>query len=311
MEKSVSLGKKVLRIFPRQTKATPDDAFTRIGCNPGLFDNQGMVDEIHISVSFSWDIPKAEILEKRWKHIAPVKLGGPALGTRGGEFIPGFYVKPGYVITSRGCPNKCWFCSVWKRDGTIRELPIREGWNVLDDNLLACSENHIRAVFSMLKKQPQKALFTGGIEAKRLKTWHVDLLTDLKPLRFFCAYDTPDDYEPLVVAGRLFKKAGFSKTTACCYVLCGFPKDTESQADKRLRRVWEAGFYPYAMIWRDKTGVRQQNWIRFNSAWSQPACVARMLKDSTRPFEFSKEQKDRNGLKQGTLHIGETNEKSN
>jgi hypothetical protein len=65
------------------------------------------------------------------------------------------------------------------------------------------------------------------------------------------------------------------------------------------------------MIWRDKTGVRQQNWIRFNSAWSQPACVARMLRDSTRPFEFLKEQKDRNGFQQ-TLNIGgKKNEKSN
>ena len=48
------------------------------------------------------------------------------------------YMKPGYVITSRGCPNRCWFCAVPKREGyQLRELPVTDGWIVADDNLLA------------------------------------------------------------------------------------------------------------------------------------------------------------------------------
>jgi hypothetical protein len=79
-------------------------------------------------------------------------------------------LKKGYVITSRGCPNRCWFCSVWRREGeVIRELPVTDGWNVLDDNLLVCSENHIRAVFAMLARQRRMPLFTGGLEAAWLK----------------------------------------------------------------------------------------------------------------------------------------------
>ena len=77
--------------------------------------------------------------------------------------MPGLYLKHGYTITSRGCHNNCWFCSVPKREGALRELPINDGWNILDDNLLACSENHIRAVFEMLKRQKHKPEFTGGI----------------------------------------------------------------------------------------------------------------------------------------------------
>ena len=30
-------------------------------------------------------------------------------------------------------------------------LPIQDGWNVLDDNLLACPEHHVRSVFGMLQ----------------------------------------------------------------------------------------------------------------------------------------------------------------
>ena len=40
----------------------------------------------------------------------------------GGDFVPGRYLAPGYVITSRGCPNRCWFCSVWRREGALREF---------------------------------------------------------------------------------------------------------------------------------------------------------------------------------------------
>jgi hypothetical protein len=35
--------------------------------------------------------------------VAPVKVGGPAFSAPGGDFIPGRYMKRGYVITSRGC----------------------------------------------------------------------------------------------------------------------------------------------------------------------------------------------------------------
>jgi DNA topoisomerase-3 len=47
---------------------------------------------------------------------------------------------------------------------------------------------------------------TGGLESKLLKAWHVDLLREVKPKRMYFAYDTPDDYEPLLQAGRLLRE---------------------------------------------------------------------------------------------------------
>ena len=143
---------RILRVFPRRTMATPDDGMVRIGY-PDLFSPK--CDEIHISVTFTYDIPEAEKMAEAWRSIAPVKMGGPALNDKGNGFIPGQYLKTGYVITSRGCPNKCWFCSVWKREPILKELKIQSGWNVMDDNLLACSDDHINAVFTMLKKLQQ------------------------------------------------------------------------------------------------------------------------------------------------------------
>jgi hypothetical protein len=163
-----------------------------------------------------------------------------------------------------------------KREGGLRELPVTEGFNVLDDNLLACSEQHIRKVFDMLKRQKQKPLFTGGLEAKRLKPWHVGLLTEVKAQRMYFAYDTADDLEPLVAAGKLLNEAGITRRSRkpSCYVLIGYRGDTFDAAEKRLREAWEAGFFPFAMLYRSTGGETEQSWRKFQREWVRPALVA-------------------------------------
>jgi hypothetical protein len=138
---------KIARIFPRRTKYSPDDANAYFG-PPTLI--TPFYEEAHISVLFTWDLQKAKDLAVQWrKHAQKVRIGGPAVGDRGGKFIPGQYVKHGVVITHRGCCNHCWFCDVWQREGNIRELPITPGYITFDSNLFACSKSHIAAVFDM------------------------------------------------------------------------------------------------------------------------------------------------------------------
>jgi hypothetical protein len=228
-------------------------------------------------VAFSWDLPAAERLYKEWGRIAPVEIGGPALNQRGEEFVPGLFLKEGYVITSRGCHNRCWFCSVWKREGdTIRELPVTEGHNILDDNLLACSEAHIREVFTMLARQNKRPIFSGGLEARKLKKWHVEELLKLKPKQMFFAYDAPDDREPLFEAGELLLENGFTRPgqNLRAYVLCGFPGDTIDAAEKRFTETMRAGFLPFAMLYRGRGGERDPDWIKFTWPWMRPAAIS-------------------------------------
>jgi len=266
---------RIIRVFPRKTKATPDDDLVRIGKGPDLFDE---ADQIHISVAFSWDLPLAEKLAREWRGVAPVKMGGPALNERGGDFVPGMYLKPGYVITSRGCPNRCWFCSVPKREGgEIRELPITEGHNVLDDNLLACSTEHIWKVFAMLERQKEPVEFTGGLEAARITNWVAGGLTTLRIKQMFFAYDTPNDLEPLQIAGRILQGYGFKihpySHALRCFVLCGYPKDKISDAEKRMEQTKQAGFTPMAMLWKDETGKQDKEWRKFQREWARPAII--------------------------------------
>lgn len=271
---------RVIRVFPRKTRATPNDDLVVINRPPRFWDE---ADEIHISVTFTWDLKRADELYEQWKNVAPTTLGGPAIGEPGGEFIPGMYLKHGYTITSRGCPNRCWFCLVPKREGSLRELPIREGWNVLDDNLLACTQGHVWEVFQMLfrmKDQHHQIEFTGGLEAAKLKSWHVEVLSQLKPKQLFFAYDTPDDYEPLVEAGKLLREYFPIETfhVCRCFVLIGYPNDTTAKAETRLRQVYQVGFLPMAMLYRaEDNKIPLLEWRRFQRQWARPAIIASKL----------------------------------
>ena len=266
--------KKIIRVFPTKTRATPTDENVRIRVYPGLWDQ---ADEVHISVTFTWDIPWAEQAAKFWEAVAPVKIGGPAYNEPGSDFVPGMYMKQGYVITSRGCPNRCWFCQVPNREGfQLRELPVTDGWIVTDDNLLACSDRHIDEVFAMLERQPHRPQFTGGLEAKLLTEETSIRLKSIRPESLFFAYDTPDDLEPLKQAGRFLLSAGFTRGSHVlrCYVLIGYKGDTFEKAENRMRQTYEAGFMPMAMLYRDKKGEYSQSWKQFQRQWANPIITA-------------------------------------
>ena len=270
---------KIARVFPRRTTATPDDDLVFFGPPPLLLLPE--IDEVHVSVTFTYDRSKAEELAEdlAWAGV-PVKLGGPAYDDPAtGEFVPGRYLKQGYTITSRGCNNRCWFCVAPRREGKLRELEIKDGWDVLDNNLLQCADAHIRAVFEMLKRQPVRPKFTGGLEAKELKPWHCELIREVRTQRAYFAYDTPDDYEPLVEAGKMLRAAGITTQShaAACYNLIGYRGDTFDKAQERMEQTIRAGFMPYAMLYRDAEGKTDREWAKFQREWLRPAIVSHMF----------------------------------
>ncbi len=267
---------KLIRVFPRKTNATPDDENVRFS-EPGLFDE---ADEVRVSVTWTWDKQRGEELAEAWRGLtSKVSIGGPAYDDPGGEFEPGMYVKHGYVMTSRGCPNKCWFCSVPKREGGIRELKIREGFNILDSNLLACSRDHIERVFNMLDRQHEKARFTGGLEAARMKPWIAERLRELRPHVAYFAYDTPDDYEPLVDSVKMLRDAGaLYDRVYSCYVLIGYKGDTIEKAERRLQQVLKLDVMPMAMLFNKAEGKDDRSqWIKFQREYANRIIVGSKL----------------------------------
>ena len=244
------MKERIIRVFPRVTKATPVDELARAR-SPELWDE---ADKVMVSVTFEWDMSKAERLAKEWEVVAPVTIGGPAYGDPGLTFTPGMYLKQGHVITSRGCPNHCPNCKVPKREGKLRLLPICDGYDILDNNILATPREHVESVFEMLLRQKEYPKFTGGLEAKRLEGWHVDWLLRLKPEMMWMAYDRPNEWGPLTRAVSMLSEAGIvaphKRKRVGVYVLMGWRGDTPLEAEKRLRSVIGLGIKTQAM-WLD------------------------------------------------------------
>lgn len=275
---------KLIRVFPRKTKASPDDELAWFG-PPDLRAFAQEPDEIHVSVAFSADKPLAERLAEQWHKVAPTKIGGRVYGEYELAFTPGRYIKNGYTFTSRGCPRRCWFCDVWKRRPQATPIPVlHDGWNVLDDNLLACPEEHVRRVFEMLSRQKTRIHFTGGLEALSLQDYQVDLLASLKPKPVcFFAYDPGDAFETLENAARRMLTAGFTRAShrLRTYVLIGYPLDTFDKATLRLESMLAIGFTPMAMLWQPDTPTAEKwrpapEWKQFQRLWARPAIIHSM-----------------------------------
>jgi len=255
---------------------TPTDPDAYVGL-PDLY--TPYYDEVHISVCFTWDLWKVRELKRDWSCMADdVKVGGPAYDDPGLEFT-GLYTKPGVTITSRGCPNNCSFCFVPKREGKLRELPIVPGNIIQDNNLLACSKGHIDKVFSMLKTQ-RKIDFTGGFEAARVTNEIVEQLRGLRIYQLWLAYDHPNNEKPLEIAiNRLSKYFGDRQIR--CYVLIGYKDDTIEKAEGRLRKVYEFGSLPFAMLYRDEQNSPQtKGWKQFQRKWARASIIRARMKNA-------------------------------
>lgn len=274
---------RIARVFPTKTSMSPTDPLTFFGA-PTLDAIAAEPDEVHISVTFSWDLEKADEFFYQWEILGvPVEVGGPAFGDRMSEtFTPGMYLKEGMTITSRGCPKDCWFCDVAKcARGRVIELPVQDGWNILDDNILATSDDHFRAVMEMLRRQKQPAVFSGGLEPEYMTPWKAEQLMGIKPKRMYTAYDTLDDYDHLRAMSGMLTNAGYSRKShgVHCYFLCGYRGDSFEDAERRAEQIMGLGFLPFAMLYRDEEGKRDPEWKKFQREWANAVIVGRKFAD--------------------------------
>lgn len=262
----------MIRVFPRKTKWTPDDGLSFIGDPPII--GQPAEQPVAVSCTFTWDLKECERLYRAWSGLYPsVDLGGPALGDCGGDFEPGKFIKPGVVITSRGCPKDCPWCFVPKREGRVRELPITDGYIVQDNNLLACSPAHLERVFRMLSRQQHAAYFM-GMDAEFLTEKHVDLLDSIRVDRMFFAYDHNGDTYHIEKTSELLQH--YNRNKKRCYVLVGYNGESVKSAERRLLKIWKLGFMPFSMMYRDESNKRQhmsQEWHDLVRIFSRPAIM--------------------------------------
>jgi len=268
----------MIRVFPRMTSATPTDSLAFVG-SPGRNFPDGPV---RISVTFSWDIPKALQLANEWRRwYDDVRIGGPAFDDSGDQFHPGKFLRYGYTITTRGCPRQCPWCFVPKREGKLRELEIKPGWDVLDNNLLAASSAHLDSVFAMLRHQKRSIRFTGGLDARLLDDNAILRLQTVPIERVYVAYDEPAQRRMSLGAIERLRNAGLTQRQVGCFVLIGYNGDTYDAAEARCREVYEAGGESFAMLYRDETNSpRNQQWRILQRTWCRPAASKAEIRKS-------------------------------
>jgi len=262
---------KIIRVFPRRTALTPDDPMSFVGFPP-LWRPEA--DEVHVSVTFTWDIEMGRRLTEAWLDYYPkVKLGGPALGDRPNGFIPGMYIKPGVTFTTRGCKNNCPWCLVPRREGRLAEIEhFAPGWIIQDNNLLQAGPDHIMRVFAMLKTQRRAAVFSGGLQASLVSDWLAKALRELRIDQLFLAADTDAALGPLEKALGLLS---FLKDRRKLRVYAMIGRETIGEATARLENIWRLGGMPFAQLYQpdDRYIDYSPEWKAVVREWSRPAAM--------------------------------------
>ena len=260
-----------LRVFPRKTSMTPRDDMIFIG-DPPLF--RPDADEVHISVTFTWDIEEGYRLRDAWcNYYSDVRIGGPAISGSNGVFIPGQYLRHGVTITSRGCDRKCPWCLVPEQEGNIKLLDVKPGYIVQDNNLLATPREHQEKVYAMLRKQKKAAVLSGGLDARLVDDWVTDQFCNMRIKSIFLAADTKGSLNSL--ARAVDKLAFLGREKLRCYVMIGYNGETQEEATERLQAVWDIGCLPFAQLYQppDEFINYPYEWKSLARTWSRPAAM--------------------------------------
>ena len=183
-----------------------------------------------------------------------------------------------YGYLTRGCPRKCPFCIVARKEGTqsVKVANINEFWSgqkkivLLDPNILACSD--WQELLNQLADTGAEVDFTQGLDARLLTDEKVKALLEVKYKVLHFAWDNAnDDYTPKILA-KYADKWGLRQDKLKVYVLTNY-NSTHAQDLYRIYKLREIGYDPYVMIY-DKynapVGTRHlQRWcnnkIIFNS----------------------------------------------
>lgn len=281
------MNRRILRVFPRATSMTPIDDLVAIG-EPTLFEPRKDVEEVHISVLFTWDKKRTRQLERMWADYYPVvKVGGPAYGidlvsSEPDDFILGRYIRKGATITTRGCEFQCPWCLVPRKEMWFRQLEkVAVGNIIQDNNILLANRWHLEKVFYMLTNQ-KAVRFADGLDCRLLKDWHVERLRMLSIYEIWIALDCKRRMRAFQRACVKLHNAGFRRNQIRAYILAGY-KEPIQAAEERLVFAWECGALPYIQVYQDESGekrmagegCREDN--LFVRRWSRPAIIKKEM----------------------------------
>ena len=158
-----------------------------------------------------------------------------------------------YGFLTRGCPNRCPWCIVPKKEGSIRAYSDIEDWLcgrkeavIMDNNIIA--HQHGLEQLEKIARMGIRVDINQGIEAGRITPEIACLLSRVKFSRYIrIACDTRAALPAVETAVERLKSAGIRPYRVFCYVLV---RDVED-ALYRIERLRALGIQPFAQPFRD------------------------------------------------------------
>jgi len=201
---------------------------------------------LKISVPFTWALPDAAQLARQRSTLwDQVLVGGPAAYLQPDHFtdIPGLqlglrdpdalhHTNPDATRTTYGCPNSCPFCAVPQIAPAFRELADWPDRPVLiDDNLLAASQQHLDRVFDRLERHDTPD-FNQGLDARLLNDYHAERLARLNKPTIRLALDHANQRDTWQRAYDTLRKHGIFKYQIRSYALIAFNTGPDEAWDR-------------------------------------------------------------------------------
>ncbi len=165
-----------------------------------------------------------------------------------------------YVFTTRGCPNKCAYCAVWRVESS--DIWVNPNWkesvvdylpNVLlsDNNLSAAPMEHVREVTGYLAGKGKKVLMDNGLDCKRIT---LEMAREFGKLRYVdcgmrVAFDRIEEDGVFQEAVKLLIEGGVPRSRILAFVLFNF-MDTPQEAYYRMKECKKLGIRFYPEVYR-------------------------------------------------------------
>ena len=159
-----------------------------------------------------------------------------------------------FVFTSRGCPNRCAYCAVWKIEP---DLWVNKNWHkhicldkpyvmISDNNLSSMPLNHFKSIHKFITEKKKRIVFDNGFDCKLVTKELAQMLGQMKFTRsgMRLAFDRIEEDGQFQKAINMIKDGGVAKSHIMAYVLFNF-NDKPKDADYRMRECVKLGIRPY------------------------------------------------------------------